>query len=620
MNADHSTVIVDEIFSMLEAAKSSVVPGSICQAVVSAIQNVPSNVKQSSVGGSSGSAYMTFPLSPIVKNCCLDKTYLNLEFDINMNMTATIGSADTAEYYAPIYIGFRDSFSLFNQVQFLIENSCIWQTVYQREESVNAYNSLPETEIRGNPQYSSIEKMRLGSKSPMKRVMALFTSSSSSTTKTYEAKLHFKVTVDINRLSPIFSNLSFTTPHMGNLRLKVFMQEIEKAMFFCPDYSWYSKNYGIGALTTTASTLALSGNSATEINAGVNAMTYTTTVSSSTGGASPQANQYWSFYALNNYWNEDIASTMIPYYAYNKSTDEVIVFTNFKFSNPNVGTDFMTFAGSSAGAGIAEIVQTCFDIFDEDYKRLTDHFMSMGSVIIPTQTWSTNVFNNSEIPTGAKYNSSMIGNVGGYSIDLISVWAHSNKAPCSFSKEFFTMFQLLLDGRPINAIPYNFEDDKFLTDTTQAIIDTDHEEINKDYVDSVSFLNLTDDPSYVDAAPSAIYGTGAIDSSIHRGHLSNPNSFAAYFSTNLPNCFRSGACNLETTNRQAILRFNTSTAETNLTDPTERAKFPHFYNHTNNPGGTTVGFSCLCDCVIVLNMDERGTCYDGTLSWAAPYQ
>lgn len=614
MNADHSTVIVDEIFSMLEAAKSSVVPGSICQAVVSAIQNVPSNVKQSSVGGSSGSAYMTFPLSPIVKNCCLDKTYLNLEFDINMHMTATLSSSSDKDFIAPIYIGFRDSFGLFNQVQFLIENSCIWQTVYQREESVNAYNSLPETEIRGNPQYSSIEKMRLGSKSPMRRVLVKFTSSGSDTTaKTCETKIHFKVTVDINRLSPIFSNLSFTTPHMGNLRLKVFMQEIEKAMFFCPDYSWFPQNAGITGIATTATPIGgTPGDTAThkQVDDALATLASTATV------VTPQPNQYWSFYALNNYWNTDISKNMIPCYAYNATTKLPVLLENFKFTNPTDGSNFMTFADS----GIAEIVQTCFDIFDDDYKRLTDHFMSMGSVIIPTQTWSTNVFNNSEIPTGSQYNSSMIGNVGGYSIDLISVWAHSNKAPCSFSKEFFTMFQLLLDGRPINAIPYGFEDDKFLTDTTQAIIDTDHEEINKDYVDSIAFLNLTDDDKYVDATPNAMYGVSGtgVGSSIHKGFLSNPNTFAAYFSTNLPNCFRSGACNLETTNRQAILRFNTSMATDKL--ETDRDKFPHFFNHTNNPGGTTVGFSCLCDCVIVLNMDERGTCYDGTLSWAAPYQ
>ena len=278
----------------------------------------------------------------------------------------------------------------------------------------------------------------------------------------------------------------------------------------------------------------------------------------------------------------------------------------------------MTFAGS----GIAEIVQTNFDIFDDDYRRLTDHFASLGSVIIPTQTWSTNVFNNSTINIGQAWNNTMIGTVGGYSIDLIGVWAHPADCPCSFSKEFLTNIQLLLEGRPINAVPYPYENDKFLTDCVQAIIDTDHEEINKDYVDSFEFLNLTDDMNYLPTGKDAddLFGikiaSNKPSNTIRKCFLSNPNTFAMYFSTNLPDCFRSGACNLETTNRQAVLRLNSTESPNPLLQ--NPAASPIYLNHTNCD--VEVGFSCLCDCVIVLNYDAtRGTCFDGSYSWAAPY-
>ena len=151
----HKFVVIDEIMNQLEAAKSGIVPGSVTQAVVSGIQNVPSNISQHAIGGASSTSYTTFPLSPIVKNCCLDKTYLNLEFDVNFVLHAQTVTAN-AKYKVPYYIGFRDTSSLFNQIQILIENSAIWTTTYQREESVLSYNSLPETEIRGNNQYSSI--------------------------------------------------------------------------------------------------------------------------------------------------------------------------------------------------------------------------------------------------------------------------------------------------------------------------------------------------------------------------------------------------------------------------------------------------------------------------------
>ena len=97
----HKFVVIDEIMNQLEAAKSGIVPGSVTQAVVSGIQNVPSNIKQHTIGGASSTSYTTFPLSPIVKNCCLDKTYLNLEFDVNFTFKA--GTSNETDHYTIPY-------------------------------------------------------------------------------------------------------------------------------------------------------------------------------------------------------------------------------------------------------------------------------------------------------------------------------------------------------------------------------------------------------------------------------------------------------------------------------------------------------------------------------------
>lgn len=584
----HKTYILDDIIDQLEAAKSGVVPGSITQAVVSGVQNVPSQITQRSIlNTGSSSAYTTFPLSPIVKNCCIDKTYLNMEFDINfrleVNYTGAKFNANGATKI-PFYIGLRDTSSMFNQLQILIENSAIWTTTYQREESVLSYNSLPETEIRGNNQYSSIEKMKDCKYSPMKRIV--LTVNDNANTATKDITVHFKTTVDINRLTPILSNLHYTTPHMGNLRLKVFLQDFAKCLFFCPDYNY----------------IPVSGNSAF-------------------------SNQYWSFYPLSEFANAAIANTKIPFYAYD-GAKTIILLDSVKFLDPT-GKDFMTFADN----GTAEIVQTCFDIRDEEYIKLTDYFATMGSVIIPTQTWSSSVFNNSGIVGGQNWPTSQIGNVGGYNIDFVSVWNHPVNSPCCFNKEFLNNVQLILDGRPINAIPYAFINDKCITDSTQAIIDTDHDEINKDYLDSLSFLNITGEQDYIDIPKQEMFGTGAANSAICRCSLSNPNTFCINFATNLPDCFHSGACTLETSNRQAVIRFVSSNVSDKVDAETgaagankEASKFPFFItsqqlarNEINSKSMTT-GFSCFCDCCIVLTYDAaRGTSYDGQLSWAAPY-
>lgn len=576
----HKFVVIDEIMAQLESAKSGLIPSSVKQSIVSGIQNVPTAIKQPTVNGASGAAYTTFPLSPIIDNCCIDKTYLNLEFDVSFKVT-TVG-ANT--YKVPFFIGFRDTASLFNQVQFLIEGSVIWQTVYQREESVLAYNSLPETEIRGNNQYASIDKMRNNTYCPMKRVVLDCSGGEYGSNVT----IHFKVTVDINRLSPIFSNLHFTTPHMGNLRLKVYLQEFAKCMFFCPDYgyssSWKQAN---DAVTLT-----------------------------------PNMVQYWQFYSFNEWFNQTIGTAKIPFFGYKDDVDSPAItqITSIKFENPTGGVDFMTFAN-----GIAEIVQTNFAIKEEEYKKLNDYFAGLGSVIIPTNVWSTNVFNNSIITDG-KIPTSMIGNVSGYNIDSISVWFHPTQSPCSFCKEFLTNTQLLLEGRPVNPIPYANYGDKFVTDMTQALVDTDCEEINKDYMSSITLFNFDGQHFYDEndayVKPYLLYGTGA--KSINCSYLANPNSFCFNFSTNLPDAFHSGACILENTNKQSVIRFISSDVGLNVFDTTDgditkRYKFPYITN-SKTSSSITAGFSCLCDACIVLSYDAaRGTCFGGQLSWAAPY-
>ena len=572
----HKFVVIDEIMNQLEAAKSGIVPGSVTQAVVSGIQNVPDNIKQHTIGGASSTSYTTFPLSPIVKNCCLDKTYLNLEFDVNFTFSAIAPTAEK-NYTIPYYIGFRDNSSLFNQIQILIENSAIWTTTYQREESVLSYNSLPETEIRGNNQYSSIEKMREGKYSPMKRVIAK--GKSAATTKHLEIPqtVHFKCTVDINRLTPLLSNLHYTTPHMGNLRLKVFFQEFEKCMFICPDYNYIYK----------------ANNAENFIN-------------------QPIYNQYWQFYPLYLFTDQTTprASTDVPFYAINTSDSNVEMLESVNIFNPPSPEDFMTFAKG----GIAEIVQTCFDIKDEEYQRLSDYFASLGSVIIPSQTWSTCL--STSFPNGP---ASQIGNIGGYNIDFISVWSHPTLSTVCFNKEFQTDAQLILDGRPINALPYAYINDKAVVDMTQAIIDTDHEEINHDFISSLTLFNETDTNKYINDTLANMYGSGALTSSINKNYISNPNTYALNFSTNLPDAFHSGACILENSNRQAVIRFNANSAiDSNSANFTNTEKFPMIITHKN--ADIVSGFSSFCDCCIVLTYDPaRGTCFDGQLSWAAPY-
>ena len=567
----HKYVFLDEIMAQLEAADSGLIKSSVKQAKVSGIQNVPTAISQKTIGGASSTCYTTFPLSPLADNCCIDKSYLYLDFEVNLGLHIKLVDNDAAKFTAnstvPIYFGFRDTASIFSQIQFLIEGSTIWQSVYQREESVLAYNSLPEKEIETNEQYASIDKMRLNLESPMYRIEIPFGEVAKNTEATKNIKVNFKLTVDINRLTPLLSNLHYTTPHMGNLRLKVFIQELEKALFFCPDYSAFGNN---GAV---------------------------------------KMNQYWQFYPLNKFYSEANIKDMIPFVVLDGGTTPKIVnAATINFTQATDNSYFLSF-----DRGTAEIIQTTFAITEEEYQRLSDYFTSLGSVIIPTNVWSTNVFNNSNIPQG-QWNQTMIGNISGYNIDTVSVWMHPLGSPCCMTKEYLTGVQCLLEGRPINPVPYECYNGEFITDMSQAIADTDEESVNKDYMRSLGLFNKKDGNFYTTAAdgdanwiPALTTATG-----VRQDHIGVPNTFVMNFNTNLPDSFHSGACTLENTNKQSVIRFISTNKRIG------KDTYPYIINGHNSQ--LVVGFSCLCDACIVLSYDPaRGTCFTGQLSWAAPY-
>jgi len=218
------------------------------------------------------------------------------------------------------------------------------------------------------------------------------------------------------------------------------------------------------------------------------------------------------------------------------SKRKVVKATKFKVL-PHSSEPFMTFR-----TGVAEIVQTNFEISTEEYQKLSNYFASLGSVIIPSQTWSTLTFNNSTVTAAASYPQTQIGSIGGYNIDFISVWSHIDTSHVIFTNEFLTNIQLILDERPINSLPYTYVNDKCVVDVTQAIMDTDHEEINQDFIRSLTQFNITDTPEYIPGTLETLYGNGALDSSIMKNYLANPNTYALNFSTNLPDAFHSGAC------------------------------------------------------------------------------
>ena len=613
-------VVVDEIIDQMEATKSGVVPGSVVPTIQSGVETVPTSIIQSRVGGSAGNSYTTLPLYPIVANCCIDKSFVHIRYDMNFKMIikfADPGADKTV--YVPFWFGPDDTALLPNQVQVLLEGKTVYNTTYQREEAVLSKNSLPEIVVRGSERYSTLDKLRQGLRAqPMQRVLVKFSIHSGDTSAEQDVKLHFDQSIDLNTLNPLLSNIHYTTKHFGKLQLKLFFQDIERAMSFCPDglFATHAPNSipaATAATDTSAASLTSTNASITAINGALSALL------AQQGGT----DQFYSFYSFNEHFQTTydltsadvgIKSDLIKFPAFVDDGSAFTV-TNVVFTNPTSDPFFKV--------EICEMCQTNFDIKYEEYQRLESFFTSTGSIIIPTQQWMTTPFESSP---SAAWLPSYVGIGTGNNINFVGVWCHSGKSPSHFYTLPLTGVQLQLNGQNLNYIPYPYINSRAVADFTQAIIDTDHEEINKDYQDSLSFFNICDDTNY----RSTTTGTNL---SMHDyyylnrdklrtdPHLQNANKFAMYFSTNLPDSFRTGKCVLDDTVNAPNLRLisTRSAPFDEANDATARGKMPLWYDN-RNCDSSLLGFSLFCDYCIVLKYDSaRGVCYDGLLSAAAPY-
>ena len=150
---------------------------------------------------------------------------------------------------------------------------------------------------------------------------------------------------------------------------------------------------------------------------------------------------------------------------------------------------------------------------------------------------------------------------------------------------------------------------------SQAIADTDVCSVNKDYMRMLSLFNKKSGMYYPDGINTAErpwIGSSDTVTSIDVDHIGVPNNFVMNFNTNLPDAFHSGACTMEKTGKQSVLRFISTNSKIGSN------KYPYLINGQNSQ--LVVGFSCLCDACIVLSFDPaRRTCFTGQLSWAAPY-
>lgn len=583
---DHHFVILDSMQEQLESVKSGVKPESFRQSIITGTQNVPSSLTQRSALTSSN-LYVTYPLSPISGDInCLDSSFIedefNLEFDIKTK------NAVPKDLLLPMLFGMRQTDLTNDQLQLLLENSAIWSTTFHHEEANIIYNSLPETEIAGNNQYASIDKMKAGLESPM--MLCYFKLLNGATV--HPQKIHFKYTVDVSRLDPLISNMHFVSDHFGNLKIKRFFNNIIQGLSFCPAYNLVN--------LSTASSYDLSktiNNSSAETN-------------------------IWSFYSFSKYYNNTLDPAEIPMYVFDGAVFNLLntvpgggVDQTITFTDPSTaGSNFFKMTNSN-------MCQCNLDLYEDELNAFNEYVKQQGAIIIPSQTFATNIFNNSPIEKSAadQLNLGYTATLSGYNINSVHVWAHPRLTNSHFINLRLSNYQLLLNGRPLNPIPYESLAGRTFTDNIQALNDLDHEEINHDFVRSMSW-GLTFPGSDKIAAGAKEQNGYILDMSkvypraaLNAANVSNPATLTYNFATNMPDAFHSGACTLEYSNREAMIRLTG-----NINNAVSAAgTYPQELTIRND--SADIGVSALCDVCIVLSYDPvREKAFNGTLSWADP--
>lgn len=604
-------VVLDSIKESLELLDSDIMPQSETHPIVSGIENVPSQLISTTYGNFS-SNFTTFPLSPLEGRVHYIKdSFLHFVFNIRFQIVKP--SATSKPNY--LYIGPRDTSSIFNQIMLLMDNNTIWNTSFHHIESAIALAAFPASLVDHSPNYATIDKLLANKETPMQLITIPAASG------TYSYILKYDLTIDLNRLCVPFSNLEFITSNMGNLRLKVFINNIADAFYYF-------------VLPQSSAPLASNGTSTEFI-------------------------QYFNtsgLLCLNPVlWNS--SSNNISYYV------DIPVFTTDTVNQSEAATELSHTTSKIAFIGVpadnvsnpfintvsADICQTCFDLEEEGWTKLCEYFSSIGKVILPAQQFTTNQFTNGTNGSLINYNATtaatlsangtfptpLIGFAGGNNItDVIVTFPMDNHQTCLLHP-FATSIQCLLDGKPINSVPYTKISGRAIADFTNACIDTDKDEINSDYLYSLQFPPyiasngiIEVDDSYLFDQMQTTYETLKRDNGSDGNYIKNPNLCMLVFETGIPDSFHTGACISEFSNRQAMIRLTAQYS-------TQRDLYDYLANTGSFTSTVTSGHqwfptvginyasayvSVLCDICIVLDYDSSyNTCTSGYVSYAKPY-
>lgn len=635
-------IVLDEIRDKIELIESDIIPESLTHPLVSGIENTPTAIRSLN-GENYAATFTTFPLSPLNGRVNSFKdNFLNISVAVNF----AIGLCEKIDNDIYLMVGPRDTASIINQLTLLIDNNTIYNTSYQQTESAINMAALPASIVEHNNQYATIDKLLLHKDTPMKliKIPAGDYTTTTLNDRYIEYNLTYDFTIDLNRLCVLFSNIDFITSNMGNLRLKIYLNNILKSFYYFVVPPAFSATFAESVDGSNNELTMILNNNLNSIlplnpipwgtmnNAAASVSFTNPAIIPVKRGVSVKLSAKSSTQpTLVNVSGADWADT--------HDVDTGSLPIQFVMNSPKKSANVYAVAVQSA-----EICQTCFDIEEESWNKLCEYFAEVGKVIMPIQLMTTTVFNNGTLNAGDMFPSTAIANIPANNISEIIISNVSQDTTSAMLNPYLSNIQCLLDGKTLNNVPYSKIDNRAITDFTSACIDTDHDEINNDYLYSLTFptpiISNTGDltaTTYFTGADELAELTQANFYANYKLYKKNPNLFMMVFETELQGAFHTGACVLENSNRQALLRLVSDGGTTNRTNmnsfyqikattatitgskTTYTDLTPITMPNISNTD-TAIMLTCLSDACVVLDYDKfLNTCIGGYISNAKPY-
>lgn len=235
-------LILDTWKNQATIIDNDVIPASRENPVIQGTENQANSIRKSG-----GQLFTTFPLYPLSKDVnFLFQDYINLTLNLRFVITSELAKSSNPFENKTIAIYFPSTACIPSRLQLLCGNSSIWSNTFHRQEARLTAASLPNAVIDKSPDYFAINKLFRHHEFPGFIINDLEIDEITEATKlTYPwlpmgfigshgvvIEKTLNLNIDLNQLTPLLSNIPFITSEMGELRLRMFFENLERAMCF----------------------------------------------------------------------------------------------------------------------------------------------------------------------------------------------------------------------------------------------------------------------------------------------------------------------------------------------------------------------------------------------------